>query len=286
MKMNRITPQTPLNEVLELLQRDGYALMEDALSPSQVTEISAAYDQQLEKHLAANPPQPDAVRHEIKRIFERDAAFETLMDNAPVFEVARGVLGADIELATSGELDHKLPRTPAYIGWHNDFQWMTGVPYPRQNFWIRCTYFISDVTPDGGPFTLLPCSHLTDRVCPSDTAGSTPRHIEGQLGIAGKAGSCLINNTEIWHTNSPNNSDLPRRLIMMCYKHAWMKQWQDGYQTSPEFAARQTDPIRRQLCGEYAWHNSAAHFPAHKTLSGTPEKVADPNKPAYFHDIL
>ena len=121
MKMNRITPQTPLNEVLELLQRDGYALMEDALSPSQVTEISAAYDQQLEKHLAANPPQPDAVRHEIKRIFERDAAFETLMDNAPVFEVARAVLGADIELATSGELDHKLARTPAYIGWTTIF---------------------------------------------------------------------------------------------------------------------------------------------------------------------
>ena len=41
---------------------------------------------------------------------------------------------------------------------------------------------------------------------------------------------------------------------MICYKHAWMKQWQDGYQTSPEFAARQTDPnsppaMRPDPCG-------------------------------------
>ena len=85
-----------------------------------------------------------------------------------VFRVARAILGYDIELASGGELDHKLAHTPAYIGWHNDFQWMTSVPYPHQNFWIRCTYFVGDVTPDGGPFTLLPGSHLNDGACPPD----------------------------------------------------------------------------------------------------------------------
>lgn len=138
---------------------------------------------------------------------------------------------------------------------------MANVPYPRQNFWVRTTYFLSDVTEDGGPFTLLPGSHLKDHACP-ENHGSQPRHIEGQIGITGKAGSCLINNTEIWHTNSPNNSDNPRRLIMICYKHAWMKQWQEGFSTTAEFAARQTDPLRRQLCGLYDWHNPASNFPA------------------------
>jgi ectoine hydroxylase-related dioxygenase (phytanoyl-CoA dioxygenase family) len=261
--MNRVTPQTPLDKVLELMRQDGYVLMENALTPRQVAEISAAYDEQLAGFLQEQPPQKGALLHEIKRILEKGEIFAQLMDNAPVFNVARALLGADIELASGGELNHKLPHTPAYISWHNDFEWMTNVPYPRQNFWIRCTYFLSDVTPDGGPFTLLPGSHLKDEVCPPDENHRTPRHINGQLGITGPAGSCLINNTEIWHTNSPNNSDLPRRLIMLCYKHAWMKQWQEGYEISPEFASRQSDPVRRQLCGEYSWHNPAEHFPAY-----------------------
>lgn len=258
--MNRVTPQTPLNEVLPLMERDGYVLMENALTPSQVADISAAYDEIL----AAHPPSEGALRVEVPRILERDARFEMLMDNAPVFAVARGILGYDIDLASGGELDHKLPHTAAYISWHNDFQWMSNVPYPHQNYWIRATYFVSDVTPEGGPFTLLPGSHTRPQACPPDAPGQPPRFIEGQLGISGPAGSCLINNTEIWHTNSPNTSDDPRRLIMLLYKHAWMKPWQEGYEPSTEFAARQADPLRRQLCGGYSWHNGAAHFPAHE----------------------
>jgi ectoine hydroxylase len=266
--VNHVTPDTPLNEIVRLLQRDGYVLMENALTPEQVRELSAAYDRQLALH----PPAPGATRVEVKRILEQDPVFEPLMDLPAVFPVARALIGADIELASSGELDHKLPNTPAYISWHNDFQWMVDVPYPRQNFWVRCTYFLSDVTPEMGPFTLLPGTHLADQACPSDFTApdGQPRVMEGQIGITGPAGSCLINNTEIWHTNTPNRSDRPRRLIMILYKHAWMKQWQDGYETTPEFAARQTDPVRRQLTGNLVWHYGADHFPAARSPRPAP----------------
>jgi phytanoyl-CoA dioxygenase PhyH len=259
--MNRVTPQTPLDETVALLNRDGYALMEDALSPQQIEALSTAYNRQLALH----PPREGALRVEVPRILERDPVFELLMDLPTVLPVARAMIGPDIELASSGELDHKLPHTRAYIGWHNDFLWMANVPFPRQNFWVRCTYFLSDVTADMGPFTLLPGTHLADGAPPEEwNAGGQPREVEGQIGITGPAGSCLINNTEIWHTNSPNRSDRPRRLIMLLYKHAWMKQWQEGYETTPEFAARQTDPIRRQLCGHYVWHHGESHFPANE----------------------
>lgn len=260
--MNRITPKTPVEDVLALMWRDGYVLMEDALTPSQVDEFSRAFDIQLEQH----QPEPGATRVEVSRILERDPVFETLMDLPTTFPVARAVLGADIELASGGELDYKLPRTPAYIAWHNDFQWMTDVPYPRQNFWVRCTYFLSDVREETGPFTLLPGTHLKNHVCPPEMneASGQPKFMAGQIGITGRAGSCLINNTEIWHTNSPLTGNLPRRLIMILYKHAWMKQWQQGYETTPEFASRQTDPVRQQLTGGIAWHQDRSHFPAAK----------------------
>ena len=258
--MNRVNPESPQEDVLALMRRDGYVLMEGALTPAQLAALSYAYDQQLAQH----PPTPGATRVEVPRLLERDPAFEILMDLPTTFPVARGLIGADIELASGGELDHKLPRTPAYIAWHNDFQWMTDVPYPRQNFWVRCTYFLSDIRDDTGPFTLLPGTHLAGRACPSEmnAADGQPKVIPGQIGITGPAGSCLINNTEVWHTNSPLTGDLPRRLIMILYKHAWMKQWQQGYETTPEFAARQTDPVRRQLTGNILWHQDRSHFPA------------------------
>ncbi len=33
-----------------------------------------------------------------------------------------------------------------------------------------------------------------------------------------------------------------------------MKQWEDGYDITQEFAERQTIPRRRQLCGLVMWH--------------------------------
>ena len=228
------------------MARDGYVLMENAIPAPLLAEINTAYDAQLALH----PRKPGAARVEVKRILEQGEAFASLMDLPSTFAVARAVIGADIELASGGELDHKFGQTPAYIGWHGDFQWMTGVPLPRQNFWVRCTFFLGDVTADMGPFTLLPGTHKSPTPCPEwkDEKGQPVRQ-EGQIGITGPAGSCLINNTEIWHTNWPNTTDNDRRLIMLLYKHAWMKQWQDGYETSPDFAARQTDPLRRQLTG-------------------------------------
>jgi hypothetical protein len=258
--MNQVTPETPLPEILSMMAKDGYVLMENALSSDQFTELSTAYDQQLKLH----PRPPGSPRVEVKRILEQEPVFEQLMDHPPVFKVARAVLGYDIELVTSGELDHKFAHTPAYIGWHGDFQFMESIPPPRQSFFVRCVYFMSDITEDMGPFTLIPGTHCRDEPCPEnwkDEQGQ-PLYIEGQIGITGRAGSCLINNTEIWHTNWPNTSDFDRRLIMIIYKHAWMKQWFDGYETTPEFAARQTDPIRRQLTGGIQWYQPKEAFPA------------------------
>lgn len=256
--MNRVSPRTPLDQIIELMTRDGYVLMEDALPAGQLAALSAAYDEQLALH----PRKEGALRVEVPRLVERDERFETLMDNSPVFEVARAILGYDIELASGGELDHKFAGTPAYIGWHSDFRWMTNVPLPRQNFWIRATYFLGDVGDDTGPFTLLPGTHTRHDPCPETPGGQQPSHTQGQIGITGRAGSCLINNTEIWHTNSPNTGPNDRRLIMMLYKHAWMKSWQDGYEVSNEFASRQSDPLRRQLCGLVPWHQGEGAFPA------------------------
>jgi ectoine hydroxylase-related dioxygenase (phytanoyl-CoA dioxygenase family) len=242
---------TPTGEVAELVRREGYAVMEDALTAEQLAEITRVYDRLLHE----NPPAPGAIRVELPRLFERDPVFEQFMDNPPVFAVVRELLGPTLDLATGGELDYKFGATPAYISWHADLQFLDGLAYPRQVFWVRCVYMIGDVTEDMGPFTLVPRTHLRD---PEEShrhvdADGQPLPVEGQVPIVGRAGSCLINNTEIWHTNTPNTSGEARRLVMVLYKPVWMKPWDNGYDLTPEFTARQTDPVRRQLAGGCSW---------------------------------
>jgi hypothetical protein len=41
-----------------------------------------------------------------------------------------------------------------------------------------------------------------------------------------------------------------------------MKQAGSGYAMTPEFVARQTEPIRRQLVGQFPWDGDFDRFPA------------------------
>jgi ectoine hydroxylase-related dioxygenase (phytanoyl-CoA dioxygenase family) len=251
--------------LLERFQRAGYVVIPECLQPEELRPIRERYDQLMAARIAEVHKTNPSPRHvEIKRILERDAVFEALMAWPRTFPLVREIIGEDVTLATGGEADYRPPHTPAYIGWHNDFNWMKNVPYPRQNFWVRCTYFLDDVTEESGPFTLLPGSHLAQRACPAEYNGpdGQPREIPDAARIIGKAGTCLINNTEIWHTNTPNRSARPRKLIMILYKHAWMRQWEDGYDITPEFAASQTLPLRRQLCGVGLWHRTDGKWDA------------------------
>jgi ectoine hydroxylase len=256
----RVSRDTPTAEIADLIREEGYAIMEDALLPAQLAEISAVYEQLLDE----NQPAPGAIRIELPRLFERDPVFEQLMDNPPIFAVLRELLGNTLELGTGGELDYKFGATPAYVSWHTDLGFLDGLTYPRQVYWLRCVYMIGDVTEDMGPFTLIPRTHFKD---PSELRRQSgekgqPLPIDGQVPIVGRAGSCMINNTEIWHTNTASEGRSGRRLIMLTYKPAWMKPWDKGYELTPEFLERQTDPVRRQLAGGFSWtEHDSEKFP-------------------------
>ena len=244
-------------EAVLLIREQGYCVIPNALSTVELARLQPRFVELLAPAVASAAP--GTLHLEAKRLLEADPVFADLMDHPSTLPIVRSVVGADVTLASAGEGDWRPPHTPAYISWHNDFTWMQDVPYPRQNRWIRCTFLLSDVNDDQGPFTLLPGSHRADRSCPSaelTTADGQPRPLPGMVRITGKAGDCLINDTEIWHTNTPNSSDHPRHLAMILYKHAWMRMWESGYEITPAFAAAQTTAVRRQLCNVGPWHRT------------------------------
>ncbi len=255
--------EVPAREIAEHLSTDGCVLVRGVLGVDWVADLRREYDAAVEEKAASEAGLADE-RHppgwfEIARILERSETFENLIDVPKVLAVAGLVLGPDLDLASGGELDYKVPgRTTNYCGWHTDFTWIVSLPYPRQVFWIGCYFFVDDMTPDVGPLTVLPGSHRASGPPPEEYnhGAGDPEHpegspcaVDGALDALGRAGDCLMVNTEIWHMSRQNESDRARKLIKVHYKPPWMKVWGGGREYTDAFANRQTDPIRRQLVG-------------------------------------
>lgn len=235
-------PQHHLDEVHSLmLENAGYCLLRNAVPSDLLRAIQQRFDELIREQ------QPQQIQlaqtRELVRLFELDPVFESLMDLDAVMPIAERFCNGEPALAQGG-LGHELPAgSPAHVGWHRDHG-----PY------LRVTVFLNEVTEKTGPFTLLPGSHRAKGGPPNffnDPEDGSPCHVEGMVKVAGQPGDCLLNNTMIWHTNTPNEDVRSRKVAWILYQHASDTQWQGRNGTTcytEAFADQLTNERRRRLC--------------------------------------
>ena len=70
-----------------------------------------------------------------------------------------------------------------------------------------------------GPTGLLPGTHGTHVNSPPwfNAPDGQPRSVPEMVLATGRAGDCMINDTSIYHTNTPNLSDRVRKVIWALY---------------------------------------------------------------------
>ena len=107
--------------------------------------------------------------------------------------------------------------------------------------YVRLTYLLDDMLPEGGGTAFFGGSHRAaaregDRLVDNANAeggvgsgvpewlnvqpGRVPVETPGVWRAAGAAGSVIVNYTMTWHTRTPNYSEQPRRIIWIVYKRA------------------------------------------------------------------
>ena len=240
--MRPLPSQYHLDLHLLRLEHQGYTLVDQALSPEQLAPIRARFDELVKAHrdvpTAVHDPNIGTV--DLNRLYELDPVFECLMDLPTVFPIARAAMQNDITLL-GGPIGHYLPaRAPSPMRWHRDGDY------------LRFTYLLDDLNPDGGGTTLMPGSHRSPDPPPDwfHAEGEEPRAIPGAAHLAGPAGTCMINWTQLWHTRPPNQTGRPRRLIWQVFKHAAQPLTSNGeLRLSESYVEGQTDPQRRALMG-------------------------------------
>lgn len=243
-------------------ERDGFFVVQDAMSPDTVDRMTqavdrvdglfrariAAGDQTLQDVIVRPERMAPHDRFELLNVFRHDEAFLELVDLPTILPKVWGILGWNIKLYVTQMVT--TPQVPAedtrktIDGWHRDSGRLNvelETPQPRVS--IKVGFFLTDaVTDEAGNFHVIRGSHLKDKVViPED--GSLP---EDAIPVRIEAGSAVIFDRRIWHSSSRNFSELTRKVMFYGYSYRWLQPRDD---MTVEHLMDQSDPIRRQLLG-------------------------------------
>jgi len=187
--------------------RDGYAVLEDALTPEQTESLAAG----LKRKVAAGPVvnetglpgcQKENRGDHMVVVYQGTVVPEVNFSYGlpHITEATSAIVGADWHFHG----DSNIFVTPGHggrQGWHQDTCDMgPGI------FFVNRIFFPWTLEPDQGPLTLVPGSHLRGELPP----GGQHESIEGEIEVTPKAGSLVFMCSRVWHRVGINRSDIPR----------------------------------------------------------------------------
>jgi ectoine hydroxylase-related dioxygenase (phytanoyl-CoA dioxygenase family) len=232
----------------------GYLIVEDALPPEMVRELTAVVDRIAEEARGKRGGSPDAPVDKFRAIVE-DGLFLELLDWPRTFPLVWDILGWNIQLY----LSHMsvVPPEPAdtdregvvFGGWHQDGgRPVRELERPQPRLSLKVSYWLSDVRgEDRGAMKIVPGSHKLDTPPPwSDPAGDP----DGAVELRVAPGTAVLFERRLWHSRSHNFSDTTRKALFFGYSYRWLRGL--DYNVMPEALLAKCDPIRRQLLGDGA----------------------------------
>lgn len=223
----------PTRNERNAFERDGYLVLEKALSP----DLVACLTDRLEVVIERRRRMEEAREHhhgrtriegENTRIFhilEDDPIFAELIDHPPILPYVRALLNENPHFHASDAYWEVEPTPDRPPGWHIDGHdsgyrgLRPGIPHLQ----LKVAYFLSDITqPDQGNLTLVPGSHRANE-------DPDPSHLEhfnaipGATQVCVPAGTAVMFHNAVWHTQGPFTRQDGRRLMLYyAYEHPWM----------------------------------------------------------------
>ncbi len=247
----RLTP-----EEKRTFEETGLLMIEDALSPEQVAALTAVTDPVYARRVQEGHDPHTALFY--PNFIPDNDLFANLVDYEKVLPKVWGILGWNIYLyhahlivtpPSGKEKDNKT------FGWHQDSGRVNVEMefHPRPRLSLKVAYFLSDTSvPGRGNFWVIPGSHLCDTLQrPADEIGQP----EGAVPVLAKPGTAVFFDRRLWHTASPNWSDVTRKILFYGYGYRWIRTKDD---MTVQSLWERSDPIRRQLLGDGV--NCNGHF--------------------------
>ena len=202
----------PAVDVLGALDRDGYALVHDAISATDLAEIRAALDPIID---ATPYGRNDFEGFGTRRVYNLPAktrALDRLFLHPMVLEVAEQLLG-HVQLCAAVAISIE-PGEPAQGEHHDDG--LYPLPRPHPEVLLSTMWALDDFTDENGATVMLPGSHRwAQDEFPSAASERAPAEMP--------AGSVALYLGSLWHGGGGNRSDRPRLGVTIEYVATWLR---------------------------------------------------------------
>lgn len=251
------TPRQLTAEQRQRFDEDGFFLVEDALTPTEIQEFTGVIDDlyerfRQERNLGPHDP------FQWRNVVALHPIFMKLLDHPVLLPLVVDVMGYNIQLRTS-HLDVRPPMSPemankalgakdSFFPWHSDapnFGWPTVdgvIPYMEMKFGL----YLTDLTQhNSGAICVVRGSH---RRAQKDEQGNYIIDPADIVEVNVRPGTALVWRTSLLHSVTPNLSDHARKCLYYGYNHRWIRPSDYDHQEPGVLAG--CTPIQLQLLGE------------------------------------
>jgi ectoine hydroxylase-related dioxygenase (phytanoyl-CoA dioxygenase family) len=250
----------PTPELLAQFNRDGFLVLPDVLSPTEVATLRTGLERVFNQHSAEADiyHMQDIWR---PKMFEHGQEFEALIDHPGIADFAEAVLGNDCHMIAQTGLKTSPGKTITF--WHLDDACRFPLPegqklpaeIPMPTYVINMNYYLCDVDEELGPTQFIPGSHRAGRVprAEDNDADGTPSY-EGKTLVSscGKAGTLVLWNDQTWHRGGPNVSNGRVRWVIQtpfARRAIGLRYWPHVNYHMPEDVIARANPRRKRLLG-------------------------------------
>lgn len=231
-------------------EQNGFLIVENAIPDDLKQRLITIVDRLDARHRAEKGLTPyERVNH--LDFVGMDEAFLELLDWPTTFPKVWGILGWNTQLyhshmTVSPSLHPEEKPEEIELNWHQDSDRLNMEletdPQPRVS--LKVAYFLTDTRELGrANLYLAPGSHLWNARAKQAADGTEP---EGATAVRVAPGTAVMFDRRIWHSASPNVSDMARKVLFFGYSYRWLRPRDD--MTGARWMDR-CDPIRRQLLG-------------------------------------
>ena len=223
---------------IESFQRDGYILLENAISEETLRKLSGEFDQWNEESRSHSKPygttydnrprfdiEPGhstakpALRRIASPIEISDTYLAFMRDNRALDAVV-DLYGANIRFENA-KINSKQPGAATQVKYHQDFLFE---PHSNDDM-MTVLYFIDEVTEENGPLEVVPGTHTGrlyehwhNGIFTGTVSDSIAREMKQRaIPCYAAAGSACLMHTRLLHGSAPNLSSKPRTLLIIEY---------------------------------------------------------------------
>ena len=226
-------------QLVERFQRDGFVVLENALTDSQLSSLNGELSMWVEESRGNEKPygkimdgrprfdlevdthsfESPALRRITSPAEISRACLDVVKDNKAL-DLVSEIFGPNIKHWTN-KINLKLPGSGTEVKFHQDFPYE---PHSNEDI-MTVLFFLDDVTLENGPLEVVPGTHngpLHSLWHDGIFTGAVSAEIEAEcktkaISCVGKAGTACLMHSKLLHGSKPNNSKIPRCLFIVSY---------------------------------------------------------------------